>query len=489
MEKIRLLADFLRRLAPEEIPIAVSYLSGNLRQGRIGIGYAVLREANPSESESTMPLTLAEVDGAFERIASVTGPGSAGIRLRLIQDLFSRTNREESNFLSRLIRGELRQGSLEGIMIEALARAAEVPVDKMRAAAMLSGDLSLAGRVAIEKGIVGLGQFQIRVLHPFKPMLAQTAKDVGDAMDSLGEAALEYKMDGIRIQAHRLGDEVRVFTRNLNDVTEAVPDLVEIVLGIPAINLVLDGEALSLDKGGKPRSFQTTMRRFGRKLNVASMREALPLTPFFFDCLYMNGESLMHQRERERFSVLQQTVLPEYLMPRKLALERGTAERFLSEALGAAHEGIVAKAPDAPYEPGIRSGNWLKIKPSHVFDLVVLAAEWGHGRRRGWLSNLHLGARDPEGGGFVMLGKTFKGLTDAMLQWQTKRLLELETARAQWTVYVRPELVVEVAFNEIQSSPHYPAGLALRFARIRRYRPDKSPEEADTIGSVRSMLG
>ncbi len=487
LEKISLLADFLRKLPPDEIPIAVSYLSGTLRQGKIGIGYAIIRDANPSASNPPPPLTLKEVDAIFERIGTSLGQGSSGIRLQLIQDLLSRATQEECDFLSRLVIGELRQGSLEGIMIEALARAANVPADKMRTAAMLSGDLSLAGRVALEKGAAGLEQFGIRILHPFQPMLAQTAKDVGEAMGCLGEAALEYKMDGIRIQAHRFGSEVRIFTRNLNDVTEAVPDLVEILLGISADNLVLDGEALALKEGGEPHSFQVSMRRFGRKLNVAEMRETLPLTPFFFDCLYLNGESLLGQKESERFSELQQIVPPAYLMPRKLTADRGAAEQFLAEALGAAHEGIMAKAPNAPYEPGIRSSNWLKVKSSHTLDLVVLAAEWGHGRRRGWLSNLHLGARDPESGQFVMLGKTFKGLTDAMLDWQTKRLLELESSRNQWTVYVRPELVVEVAFNDIQSSPHYPAGLALRFARIRRYRDDKSAEQADTIDFVRSL--
>ena len=487
LEKISLLADLLRKVEPEEIPIAVSYLSGTLRQGKIGIGYAILRDARPSASEAFPPLTLAEVDTAFERIATTTGPGSSGIRQELVRDLLSRANREESNFLFRLIIGELRQGSLEGIMIEALARAADVPVEKIRAAAMLSGDLSLAGRAALEKGSAGLDQFQIHILHPFQPMLAQTATDVGDALDSLGEAALEYKMDGVRIQAHKAGKDIRIFTRNLNDVTQAVPDLVEILLGISANNLVLDGEALALEKGGKPYPFQISMRRFGRKLDVAEIRKTLPLTPFFFDCLYLDGKSLMSQSEGERFAALQETVPPQYLIPRKITAERSAAGSFLAEALNAAHEGIMAKAPGAPYEPGIRSSSWLKIKPSHTLDLVVLAAEWGHGRRRGWLSNLHLGARDPESGKFVMLGKTFKGLTDEMLDWQTKKLLELEISRDQWTVYVRPELVVEVVFNEIQSSPHYPAGMALRFARIRSYRPDKNPEQADTIDTVRSI--
>ncbi len=487
LEKIDLLAGFLRKLGPGEIPIAISYLSGNLRQGKIGIGYAAIRDAGCTAPSSSQPLTLAEVDSIFGQIAAVSGPGSSARRAELIRGMLSRVQPEERDFLSRLIVGELRQGSLEGIMIEALARAAGVPPEKMRTAAMLSGDLLLAGQAALEKGAAGLEPFEIRVLYPLQPMLAQSAADVADAMESLREAALEYKMDGIRIQAHKLGSEIRVFTRNLNDVTGAVPDLAEILLRLPAKEAVLDGEALAFRDGGKPHSFQVTMRRFGRKLDVAEMRRKLPLIPFFFDCLYLEGQSLLSRSEDERFSYLKNGVPPMYLMPRILTAEQSVAERFLAEARAAGHEGIMAKAPGSPYEPGKRSNAWLKVKPAHTLDLVILAAEWGHGRRRGWLSNLHLGALDQESGHFVMLGKTFKGLTDSMLDWQTKRLLELEISRDPWTVYVRPELVVEVAFNDIQSSPHYPAGLALRFARVKRYRTDKSPQEADTLETVRRL--
>jgi DNA ligase-1 len=486
LQKIGLLAEFLKRSAPDEIPIAVSYLSGNLRQGKIGIGYASLRDATLSP-QSTQPLTLYEVDAAFQRISETAGPGSSAVRLQLIQDLVSRADAGERDFLFRLIVGELRQGSLEGIMIEALARAADVPVEKMRTAVMLSGDLPLAARAALEHGSSGLAQFKIRILHPFQPMLAQSAGTISEAMHSIAIAALEYKMDGIRIQAHKSGKEVRIFTRNLNDVTEAVPDLSEILLDFAAQEIVLDGEALSFGKGGKPRRFQDTMRRFGRKLNVPELRNKLPLTPFFFDCLYLDGDSLIEKSESERFSALEKIAAPDYLMPRRVSSEPDAAGAFLQESMNAGHEGIMVKDPDAPYEPGVRSNHWLKVKPAHTLDLVVLAAEWGHGRRRGRLSNLHLGARDPESRQFIMLGKTFKGLTDTMLEWQTKRLLEIESSRDQWTVYVRPELVVEIALNDIQSSPHYPAGLALRFARVKRYRPDKSPEEADTIQTVRAI--
>ena len=489
LEKISLLAGFLRQLAPDEIPIAVSYLSGYLPQGRIGIGYAVLRSTAPAQPQPPEPLTLADTDALFRRIAEITGHGSSAKRAGVIGEMMSRAGPEERDFLSRLIVGELRQGSLEGIMIEALARAAGVSPDKMRTAAMLSGDLSFAARIALEKGIEGLEQFQVRVLAPFQPMLAQTAADAAEAMTLLGDAALEYKMDGIRIQAHKLGGEVKIFTRNLNDVTGTVPDLAEILLETHTCSLVLDGEALALQRSGKPHSFQVSMRRFGRKLDVADMRRKLPLTPFFFDCLYLDGETLLNRREDERFAALVATVPSKYVMPRMQASEQSQAEAFLAEARAAGHEGIMAKAPDSPYEPGIRSSRWLKVKPAHTLDLVVIAAEWGHGRRHGRLSNLHLGALDTETGRFVMLGKTFKGLTDVMLEWQTKRLLELEVSRDQWTVYVRPELVVEIAFNDIQKSPHYPAGMALRFARVKRYRPDKSPEQADTIPTVRTIAG
>lgn len=487
LEKVTLLAEFLRRLEPEEIPIAISYLSGNLRQGKIGIGYAVLRDAGPCTSESCNPLTIIETDRLFEEIAAVSGPGSSAKRVRLVRELMSRATSEEQDFIQRLIVGELRQGSLEGIMIEALARAAGIPPEKMRSAAMLAGDLPLAGRIALQEGTAGLERFQIHVLRPFQPMLAQTARDTAEAIDALGTTALEYKMDGIRIQAHKLEDEVRLFSRNLNDVTEAAPEVSELLLKIQARSFILDGEVLALREDGTPFPFQITMQRFGRKLNIAEARRVIPLTPFFFDIIYLDDKPLLSLTERDRFAALQTIIPTPCLIPRIVTGSAAEAKEFLARARTAGHEGIMAKAPDSHYEPGIRSSNWLKVKPTHTLDLVILAAEWGHGRRRGRLSNLHLGARDPAGAGFVMLGKTFKGLTDAMLEWQTKRLLELEVSRDNWTVYVRPELVVEVAFNEIQSSTQYPAGMALRFARVKRYRTDKSADEADTIETVRAL--
>lgn len=489
LEKIRLLAEFLRRLSPDQLSIAIPYLTGALRQGKIGIGYSMIESASRNAiAPGVQPLTLVEVDAAFNAIAASSGSGSFAERVRLLRDLFAAATPEERDFLVRLIVGELRQGSLEGIMIESLARAADVSPAKMRAAAMLSGDLALAGQAALQHGESGLEQFEIRVLSPFQPMLAQASPDGAAAMESLETAALEYKMDGVRIQAHKLDNDVRIFTRNLNDVSEAVPDLTEIVRRFPSRSLVLDGETLSMGEDGRPRSFQITMQRFGRKLDVSETRARFPLTPFFFDCLYRDGASLLHRSEDDRFAALREVAPAEYVMPRTIAVDRRSAEEYLAAARRAGHEGIMAKALDAPYEPGIRSNRWLKIKPAHTLDLVIIAAEWGHGRRRGRLSNLHLGARDAEREDFVMLGKTFKGLTDAMLEWQTGTLLALERFRDQWTVYVRPELVVEVAFNDIQSSPHYPTGMALRFARIKRYRTDKTAAEADTVETVRSLM-
>ncbi len=487
LEKIGLLADFLRRLSPDEIPAGVSYLSGNLRQGKIGVGYASLRDTLSGDPAPEPSLLLMDVDAAFARIAATSGPGSASARAALLRGLLTRATSAERDFLARLVTGELRQGSLEGIMVEAVARAAGIPAEPVRRALMLTGNLEVTARVALQEGHAGLSRFDIRLFHPVQPMLASTAEDVEDALATLGRAALEYKLDGARMQAHKSGSDVRIFTRQLNDVTESVPEIVEVLEALPQRELILDGEALALRADGRPHPFQITMRRFGRKLDVERMREELPLTSFFFDCLFRDGRSFIDSAEEERFSLLRDSLPERLLVPRMITDAREEALAFSRSALGAGHEGIMAKAPNAPYEAGGRGKSWLKIKPSHTLDLVVLAAEWGHGRRRGRLSNLHLGARDPASGQFVMLGKTFKGLTDEMLAWQTQRLLALETSRDAWTVYVQPELVVEVAFNDIQTSPHYPAGLALRFARVRSYRTDKPPAQADTIETVRTI--
>lgn len=487
LEKIRLLADCLRRLSPSEVTIGVAHLTGELRQGRIGLGPAAVGAARSGAAAGAPTLTLAEVDAAFEGIASTSGAGSAGQRVRLLRDLLNRGTTDERDFLVRLVFGELRQGAMAGVLVEAVARAAGVPAATIRRSLLFSGDLGAVAHAALTAGAPALAGFGIVLFRPLEPMLAQTAEDVDDALARLGDAAFEYKLDGARVQVHKAGSDVRVFTRRLNDVTASAPELVEAVRALPAGELVLDGEALALRRDGGPYPFQVTMRRFGRKLDVETMRRELPLAAYYFDCLFLDGETLIDRPAGERFAALAGVVPGRMVTPRLVTAESAAAARFLESARAAGHEGLVAKALAAPYDAGRRGASWLKLKPAHTLDLVVLAAEWGHGRRSGWLSNLHLGARDPENGGFVMLGKTFKGMTDELLAWQTRALQGIAVSRDTHTVCVRPELVVEVAFDGIQASPRYPGGLALRFARLKRYRPDKRVEDADTIATVRAL--
>jgi DNA ligase-1 len=490
-EKVGVLVELLRRLTAEEIEVAVSFLTGTPRQGRIGLGGAAVRGAWQESAAAVPELSLGEVDAAFAAIAATAGRGSTGERGRLLATLLARATREEQELLVRLIFGELRQGALAGIAVEAVAAAAAVPAGEVRRALMMAGELAPVARAALLEGRPGLARFRLQIFRPLQPMLAQPAADTGEALERLGAAAFELKLDGARIQAHKTGGEVRVYSRLGNDVTAAVPEVVEALQEAPARQLVLDGEAIALRAPGRdsaPYPFQVTMRRFGRKLDVARLCGELPLTPFFFDLLHLEGDDLLDLPASERFAALAAAV-PGLTVPRLVTAAAGEAEAFLGEVLRRGHEGLLAKAMDAPYEAGRRGGSWLKIKPAHTLDLVVLAAEWGHGRRRGWLSNLHLGARDPDGGGFVMLGKTFKGLTDEMLAWQTAKFQQLALGTEEgWIVHLRPEIVVEIAFGDVQESPHYPAGMALRFARVKRYRLDKTAAEADTIDTVRALF-
>jgi len=485
LEKIAALAGLLRRLDPAEIPIAIAFLSGGPTQGRIGIGWSLVRRASVIPS-ATPVLTLTDADQAFAAMAGTSGRGSAMRRERLLVDLFARATREEQDFLTRLIFGELRQGALEGVLTDAVARAADVPVAVVRRAAMMTGDLGLVAREVLTSGAEGLSRLTVVPMRPIEPMLAETAESVEAALARLGRAAFEWKLDGGRIQAHKQGGEVRVFSRNLRDVTAAAPEVVAAVQALPARSVVLDGEVIALRPDGAPLPFQITMRRFGRRLDAERLRHELPLTPFFFDCLLRDEEPLVDLTQRERFAALQALLAGGRIVPHLVTHSAPEAQAFVNDALGRGHEGVVAKALDSPYAAGRRGQAWLKIKQAATLDLVVLAAEWGSGRRKGWLSNLHLGARG-DGGRFVMLGKTFKGLTDDMLRWQTARLLELETHRDAYTVYVRPELLIEIAFSDLQVSPHYPGGLALRFARVKGYRTDKTPAEADTLATVQEI--
>lgn len=486
LDKIGQIAGLLRQLGPEEAEIAVAYLAGSIRQKRIGIGYAMLQNALALPAP-VASLLLGEVDRALEAIAGLRGPGSEQRKRESLGGIFVRATREEQDFLVRLLTGELRQGALEGIMTDALAKASGIAGERIRRAAMLAGGLIPLVRPLLEKGESGITQCDVQLFRPVQPMLAQTADDIQAALGELGEAALEYKFDGARIQAHKSGDRVAIYSRRLNDVTAAIPEIAEAVRALPANELILDGEVIALDESGRARPFQTTMRRFGRKLDVAAMRRELPVQPFWFDAVYLDGGPLIDEPQERRFAALERLAPETAIVPHIRTAHSARAEEFLHRALASGNEGVMAKAKSDVYLAGRRGQSWLKIKRARTLDLVVLAAEWGHGRRHGWLSNLHLGARDTVGGGFAMLGKTFKGLTDEMLQWQTRKLLELEAARDRYTVYVEPKLVVEIAFNEIQVSPRYPSGLALRFARVKRYRPDKSAAEADTFETVQKL--
>jgi DNA ligase-1 len=484
LAKIGLLAGALREAGPIEVPIAVGYLSGELPQRQIGVGWAALRDGFTPAAAAT--LSLSEVDAAFTAIGAVAGKGSAAARRALVGELFGRATAAEQRFLAGLLSGELRQGALEGVMTDAVARAASVPVAEVRRAMMLHGSLGVVAAAALAGGSAALGAFGLEVGRPVRPMLAASAPDITEALAKIGEgqpAAVEWKLDGIRVQAHLAGGQVRLFTRTLEEITSRVPEVVATLGALPVRTAVLDGELIALRADGRPLPFQDTSARTAS----AQAQDGPPLSVFLFDALRLGEADLIDQPDAQRHAELVRAVPPELIMPRLVTTSAGEATEFFRDAVSRGHEGVVVKSLAAPYAAGRRGAGWIKVKPRHTFDLVVLAVEWGHGRRRGWLSNLHLGARDENGGGFVMLGKTFKGLTDELLAWQTERLLALEDHRDAYTVYVRPELVVEVAFDGVQRSPRYPGGLALRFARVLRYREDKTAAEADTIDMVRAL--
>ena len=486
--KIRLLSDGLRGMDASELEIAVLYLAGEIRQGRIGIGPSAMRDGGV-DAAADPSLELLEVDRLLEELAGTRGSGSGAKRAAALRALFGRATREEQEFLWRLLLGELRQGALGGVMLDAIAAVTQLPAPDVRRAAMYESSLGAIARAGREAGAAGLQRFQLRVMSPVAPMLAQVAGDVDEALQTLaGEVAFEWKMDGARIQVHKQGSEVRIFTRNLNEVTAAIPEIADAARALPAEQLVLDGETIAFTPEGRPRAFQTTMRRFGRKLDVARLQQELPMRAYYFDCLFRDGTSLAELAARERFAALATLVPESQWIPRLVTSSTDAAAAFYEAAIAAGHEGLMAKALDSPYEAGNRGASWLKIKRAHTLDLVVLAAEWGHGRRQGKLSNLHLGALDPATRQYVMLGKTFKGLTDEMLEWQTREFLLRESRHDQWTVFVRPEIVAEIAFSDLQASPRYPGGLALRLARVKRYRPDKKVEDADTMDTVRKIF-
>ena len=480
--KIEVIAAVLRAAGATELPVAVAFLAGQPVQGRVGAGWRTLTDI--AESPSAEPsLTLGEVDAALSELSATSGSGSAKRRSGTLGQLFARATEEEQRFLLRLLTGELRQGALEGVMVDAIAAAAEVRAEAVRRAFMLSGELPATATAALTGGEEALAEFRLRLGRPIRPMLASPAESLDEAIGEQASSIVEYKMDGARIQVHREGDEVHVCTRTLREITGSVAELVELVRAMPCESVVLDGETLALTDEGRPRPFQETMSRFG------STREeqvrALLLRPYFFDCLHLDGVDLLDAPLSERNTALAK-VAAGHVIPGEV--DPAEPAEVLAAAMAAGHEGVMVKALDSPYAAGRRGRSWLKVKPVHTIDLVVLAAEWGHGRRTGTLSNLHLGARDPDGGPPIMVGKTFKGLTDELLAWQTTRLQEIESRRTDWTVYVRPELVVEIELDGVQTSTRYPGGIALRFARVLRYRPDKEPADADTITTLRELL-
>ena len=478
--KVEALAGALRRMEPGEVAAGVAFLSGELLQRQIGVGWAALRDA-PAPGASEPTLTIGEVAAAFATIGALTGPGSQAERRRALGELYARATPAEGEWLTRLLLGDLGQGALAGVMVEAVARAAELPAAEVRRALMLHGDLPAIAELALEGGAAALAAVRLEVGRPLRPMLASPAADLEAAFAKAGgAAAVEFKLDGARIQVHRRDGDVAIFTRTLDDVTARLPEVVEAALALPATALVLDGEAIALRDDGRPHPFQVTASRFASRGRTADV----PLTPFLFDVLHADGEDLLDRPGDERFAALAELVPERLRIPRQTAEDAATARAVLDDALARGHEGVMVKALAAPYEAGRRGSAWLKVKPVHTLDLVILAAEWGHGRRRGKLSNLWLGTREG-----VMLGKTFKGLTDEMLAWQTERLLELATERDGHVVHVRPELVVEIAFDGVQASPRYPGGVALRFARVLRHRPDKPASEADTLESVLATQG
>jgi DNA ligase-1 len=493
LEKISKLATLLGQLSGDDVAIAVGFLIGWPRQGKIGVGWAMVAESREVPPAPDATLELHDVDEVFTALQQATGKGSTARRRELLSGLFARATAEEQKFLAGLVIGEVRHGALEGVLLDAVAKAAAVAPDKLRRAVMLAGDLgSVASTVMFggDAALAALASYHLELFRPVQPMLADSADGVIEGMQTAGggRVAIEWKLDGARIQVHREHDRVAIYTRNLNDVTPRLPEVVEAVLALNARQLILDGEVIALAPDGRPLSFQDTMRRFGRRLDVDALRVELPLTPFFFDVLLHNGNETLDRPLEERLALLDRGLPEAMRVPRVITGDGEEAKRFQAGALERGHEGVLVKNLSAPYAAGRRGSAWVKVKTARTFDLVVLAVEWGSGRRQGWLSNLHLGARDPATGGFVMLGKTFKGMTDELLEWQTKELSARETHRDGHVVYVRPELVVEIAFNEVQRSSQYPGGVALRFARVKGYRPDKRPDEADTIDAVRALL-
>jgi DNA ligase-1 len=487
-KKIARFAALLSAASREELPVAIGFVCGELRQGRLGLGPRSLFTLRAEPASQLSVVTVVELDAVFQALEATSGKGAASERERLLTALFARLGAEERDFVVRLILGELRQGALESIVLEAVGQAAGVSNEAIRKAMLFAGNAADVAVSAFRGGEAELATFTVRLFRPLRPMLAQSAPDAREAFSRTSPAAVEHKLDGARIQLHREGERVAIYSRYGNELTDALPEIVELGRSFAAQSLVLDGEVIALRSDGRPQPFQVTMQRVGRKLGVAAAQVDLPVRAFFFDCMFKDGQVKVLQSNAERWQALCSAVPESARVPRVEVASAADAEAVQQAALAAGHEGVVVKSLASLYDAGRRGAGWVKVKPAPTLDLVVLAAEWGSGRRKGWLSNLHLGARDPQSGQFVMLGKTFKGLTDAMLTWQTEKLQQLATERTDWVVKVRPELVVEIAFDGLQKSSTYPGGMALRFARVKRYREDKPASDADSIELVRELF-
>lgn len=493
LTKVAHLRDLLKSASGPDIGLVTHYLSGELPQGRIGVGPALIRKVLPVAAADVSVLTLADLNVAFDTIAAISGSGANARRHAELEALLARALGEEQRFIVRLLVGEIRQGALEGVMVEAVAAAADLPAVAVRRALMISGSLPQVLRTALVGGVERLNEYRLELGRPVRPMLAQPSESLSQALQECESACVDVKMDGVRIQAHRQGDRVWLFTRAMHEVSRRLPEVVARLRSVNEQHFILDGEVIALNDQGQPLPFQDTMKRFGRKSDVESMAAAMPLSPVFFDVLHCAGEDLIDHPARCRFERLSEILPRDMVMPRVVDASPEEAETFLQTVLEQGHEGLMVKRLSSPYQAGSRGSDWLKIKPVHTLDLIVLAAEWGSGRREGWLSNLHLGARagdadSTDSSQWVMLGKTFKGLSDEMLRWQTERLLELEVSRDKYVVHVRPELVVEVAFNEVQRSSNYASGMALRFARVKRFRHDKTPNDVEPAASLAALI-
>ncbi len=490
LKKTARFAEILRSTTLEELPATIGFLCGELRQGRLGLGYAALRDLRISVEPGTMggAVSVLELDAVFQTLEVLSGKGVASERERLLATLFARLAADERDFVVRLILGELRQGALESVVLDAVAAATNLSSEVLRKAMLFAGSAATVAVSAFRGGEAELASFSVQLFRPLRPMLAQSAKTPAEALQRTLPAAIEHKLDGARIQLHRQGERIAIYSRASNELTDALPEIVELARSFSAESLVLDGEVIALREDGRAQPFQVTMQRVGRRLGISAARTDLPLRAFFFDCLYLNGAVLVERPNRERWLALCSVVPEAARVTRVEVSDAGEGDAVLEHALASGSEGVVVKSLTSSYEAGRRGAGWVKVKPAPTLDLVVLAAEWGSGRRTGLLSNLHLGARDPATGEFVMLGKTFKGLTDVLLKWQTEKLQQIATERSDWLVRVRPELVVEIAFDGLQKSSTYPGGMALRFARVKRYRDDKSANEADTISFVRELF-